>query len=253
MKLIPSAQATPSVFKGIYTVLFLVIFTHSLSAQSNSWNVGFTLNQSNNKELSYGFIAKKYLSPKVALRLGINGSFNTYDKDFYYNHPYDSLYNFKYEYNKMYKNLYAQGFIGLQYGRKKNTFSVYGATDLIFNYSWEKSDVPKGILFPGTQILPVNDFFNVGETINGNTIGLGVRQVIGFELFVTNTFSIAIESGVRFMAIKKNADETLFFYKAPNNSGGGNTSGGVAILKSGKWNNALTVNPLTLISLNYHF
>ena len=250
MKFIRSAQATPSVFKGIYTVLFLIVFTPFLFSQNSNHEIGIGLRPLTIKEEPYNFTYKKYISNKVALRTGIGFVFHQDKQDIFYIHPNAIDIRLMYEYGQINKYLSANCFVGVQYGKKiRNTF-LYLASDLVFGYGIDKIELPNGIKYTETQLLPNQYFLNTVLKDN-KTFTLGFRQSIGIQYFITPAFSLLLEGGITYNFQKLMLSGGSYFTRS--DSAAKSYVGYTYELDRSIWNYIFSVSPLTFLSLNHHF
>jgi hypothetical protein len=238
------------------TVLFVITFTVSSFAQIGKWEVGVGLRPLNLKDEPYNFILKKYLSSRIALRFGAGVLYNEKSSAHHYFHLYlDSIHVFEYEYKQIDKNLYSSSFLGIQYGQKfdgsfakKNSFFLYGTTDFIFKYQMEKTELPDGVHF-SDQRLKQNDFFLVANY--GQTRGLtfGIRQGIGFQFFLSNTFSLSIEGSFQYTTSKLTTSENYIAIGRPDYIIVGFAN--VPPRKDQVYQ--FNMSPLTFLTLSHHF
>lgn len=194
---IPDFCRTPSV-KGIYTVLFCFLFTSTLFSQDNKWEIGVGLRPLTFNEDPYSFIAKKFLSRNTALRFGASFIYKQKNDYTEYIHPYvEDSFRYGHYYMQTDKNLNATSFIGFQYGKKKNGFYWYFATDFSLRYTQKRTDIPvfNAGGYEGKGIKP-GDFFTIASFSNEKIFGLSFNQNIGIQYFINSKISIAIEGGL---------------------------------------------------------
>jgi hypothetical protein len=194
------AIATPSV-KGIYTVLFCMLFTSTLFSQDHNWEIGVGLRPLTWNEDPYSFIAKKYLSRNTALRFGASFLYKQKDDYTEYIHPYpEDSFSYRSFYTRTDKKLNASAFIGFQYGKKKNTFYWYGATDFSARFN-KNTPIVNGIygdFRPFINGIRPGDLFIYGPFFKDKILGVGIRQNFGIQYFINTNISVSIEGGACF-------------------------------------------------------
>ena len=203
-KLFAATHATPSViylFKGIYLTFLLMFITTFSFSQNNNWEIGISLRPLTLKEDPYSFIVKKFISRNNALRFGASFMYKQKNDYSEYIHPYNiqDSFDYKHFYMRTDKELNATCFVGIQYGKRKNNFYWYGASDFSFRYTANVTDIPSfsagGI---GPKGIRPGDFFTVAAFDNEKMFGLGIHQSIGIQYFINNNVSVAIEGGLFF-------------------------------------------------------
>lgn len=255
---IPAFCSTPSV-KGIYTVLFCFLFTSILFSQDNKWEIGVGLRPLTFNEDPYSFIAKKFLSRNTALRFGASFIYKQKNDYTEYIHPYvEDSFSYKSSFTRIDKKLSATAFIGLQYGKKKNGFYWYGATDLSIGYN-QNTPVINGIIHdfrPLINGIRPGDSFIYGPFFKNNILELGIRQNIGIQYFINSRISISIEGGCVFKRYYSRRNGFMFFITTvfDNKTNTYSMPSGVQYYPSkAVWQYDFNVSPLSFIILNYHF
>ena len=217
-KLFAPTNATPSViylFKGIYLTFLLMFITTFSFSQNNNWEIGIGLRPLTLKEYPYSIIVKKYLSSRSALRLGISAVYNQKDERHTYTRGANTDdYYVDYEYDRVDKNLYTSSFIGIQYGKRKNDFYCYAATDFSFNYKLEKGNLPNGILYRSHK-LSLGEYIETARFSKKNKFEYGLKQSVGIQYVISPSFSVSLESGIYYQVNRtKRKDYSYSLYRS---------------------------------------
>ncbi len=245
-------HVTPSVFRGIYTVIFTFLMTVSLLSQnSKKWEIGIGLHPLTLKETPYSFIAKKYISRSVSLRMGLSVIYNQDTKSILYNSPNlkNRLY---YDYLQLNKNMYVQCFAGFQYGKKVKSIYLYSATDIFGGYRMEKSIIPNGINYYNDYQLVPNQFIETAFLPNRKILRYGVAQNLGIQYFINSNYSISVEGGVIYERHRLRSNDNKFAIQSDENASI-SYSYGFLEDKSNFWNYSIKLSPLTFLTINYLF
>ena len=256
-KLFAITHATPSVFslfKGIYMTFLLIFITTFSFSQNNNWEIGIGLRPLTLKEEPYSFIVKKFISRNNAIRIGASIIYKQKDEKIDYYHPYENPFHLEYNYTRIDKNLNTSFFIGLQYGKRKNSFYWYCATDLLLKYRTEFVDVPS-ISNRNGNIRP-GDFFNVISYSKNKIFGFGLEQTIGVQYFINSDISISIEGGLNFRRnLSRRYDYTIYFSRDSKDDPTiiGSSIGFISTPLKERWSYELNASPLTSLIFIYHF
>lgn len=245
-------HVTPSVFKGIYTVILTILMTVSLLSQNTKkWEIGIGLHPLTLKETPYSFIAKKTISRSVSLRMGLSFIYNQDTKSVLYNSPNlkNRLY---YDYLQLNKNMYAQCFAGIQYGKKVKNIYLYSATDIFGGYRMEKSIIPNGIHYYNDYQLVPNQFIETAFLPNSKMLRYGVTQNLGIQYFINSNYSISVEGGVIYERHRLRSNDNKFAIQSDENASI-SYSYGFFEDKSNFWNYSIKLSPLTFLTINYLF
>lgn len=253
-----SLRAYPSV-KGIYTAISLIFFTASAFSQSNKWEFGVGLRPLTMKEDPYSFILKKYLSNKVAFRLGASFIYNKNSQNIYYQ-SVNPTYSLSYHYIRINKNMYINSFVGLQYGKKLKKLTsifLYGATDILGSYTTENGYLGgDGFVHYGNtvkvKLLP-NQIIETAFFPSLKTIKFSIRQSIGIQYFITSSYSISIEGGVFYEFKKVIKDGDITFLIGSDGINPNPYIGGSRDFPNKYWDYSLSISPLSVLAFNYHF
>jgi hypothetical protein len=254
-KLFFASGLTPSVFKGIYACVFL-IFTTTLSFSQNSkWEFGVGLRPLTLKEEPYSLMVKRFLSRGVAVRFGFGALYSekeSHHSDYHYN-SFVEDYIFNYEYTQIDKNLYTSAFLGIQYGKRKNNFYWYGATDFSFRYTAEIASSPNGITVKYQNLQP-GDYLKIPNQLQDKNSVIGIRQNIGIQYYFNTNVSVSLEGGIYFeqKLLKRLQcsgysgrpvlfDRFVFAYNCPDG------------LEESYQFNQLGISPLSMLTFYYHF
>ena len=255
---------TPSV-KGIYTALFILILTSPIFAQIeikgnidadffHKWELGINLNILTLKDDPYSIVIKRHISKNIALRLGFSLIYNTVEQFHWYGNPYiDTIHFVIYNYKSRIKSMAINSFIGAQYGIKKKNWYWYMATDGLFKYGREKNeafDLNISVAIPAPY-----QSFEAGSLGGTKIMGLGVRQSLGFQYFITKNFSVGAEGSFLFEADRLTANDIFQYITSDGTNRIGYTHSFVySIYPTLKyWNYNLRLSPIALVSFNYHF
>ncbi len=262
--LLTLCASTPSV-KGIYTALFILILTTCVSAQIElkdnaaavpfyKWEIGINLNILRLKDDPYSIVIKRHISKHIALRLGFSLIYNTVEQFHLYDHPYtDTIHFVIYNYRSRIKKMAINSFIGAQYGIKKKNWYWYMATDGLFKYGREKNEVFD--LNIAVAIPAPYHSFEAGSLGGTKIMGLGVRQSLGFQYFITKNFSFGAEGSFLFEADRLTANDIFQYIISDGTTATTYTHSFVySIYPTLKyWNYNLRLSPIALVSFNYHF
>ena len=257
--------STPSV-KGIYTALFILILSTSAFAQIeikgnidadffHKWELGINLNILTLKDDPYSIVLKKHLSKNVALRLGLSLIYNTEEQNHFYNHPYgDTIHFLIYSYKSRDKNLTINSFVGVQYGIRKKNWYWYMATDALFKYGREKSEMPSGLHIGLANLAPYQ-FFRAGHLGDTKIIGFGLKQSLGLQYFIVKSFSVGAEASFLFEANRLIANDSyIHIISDGTTTPGYHYSYSYITYPTLKyWNHNVRISPIALLSFNYYF
>jgi len=247
----------PLCLKILFVGLFCLLNLLSIAQYStNNWEAGINLVPLTDKEAVYSLIFKRHLSKKNAIRFGVGGRYHT-SKDEDYRLLSDQVSSFgsfkiSYEYELERKNYQVNSFLGLQYAKGTKKLSLYGATDLVFNYEFEEIDAPKGVKY-FTIDIPTSSYYVTLQLYKKKRIKYNLRQLLGIQYYVNNQFSISLEGGLTYSFNQSLFKQEYHFVNSfnlipPNNSIGSS----IAPWKK-DWNTSLNVNLISLIIINYHF
>lgn len=253
--------SAPSVFRGIYTCVFLIFITTLTFSQNSQWEFGVGLRPLTLKEEPYSLILKRHLSRHTALRFGASVIFTKQNEKYANDVLFaDTPYMFRYDYELIDRKFFGTAFIGFQYGKRKNNFYWYGATDFSFKYKIDGKRFPnEDYITWGGDITPI---LRPGELIEWTnfddikTISYGVRQSFGFQYFVNQSVSVSLEASI-FYEINSVKRTNFYGYVCrpvdiPPSIPAICYSGGEG-LKYYNDTYLLGISPLTFLSFNYHF
>jgi hypothetical protein len=259
----PSAcLSVRQVFKGIYACVFL-IFTTTLSFSQNSqWEFGVGLRPLTLKEEPYSLILKRHLSRNTAIRFGASVIFIKQNERYakYFSFA-DTGYMFRYDYELIDRKFFGTAFIGFQYGKRKNNFYWYGATDFSFKYKIDgkrfsnedyivPSDEKISPRVPPGQLIVWADFDDIKK------ITYGIRQSFGLQYFVNQSVSVSLEASVFYEVNTINRQNYYAHVFRPVDIPPTTPAFGYGGGKGFLFNYdtyLLSVSPLTFLSFNYHF
>ena len=255
-------STTPSVFKGIYIVLLLIFITTFSFSQNSKWEFGVGLRPLTLKDDPYSIIFKKEISRNNKLRLGFSFLYAEGDEKYNYDRRYvhpDTLYGLKYNYTLIDKNLQANCFVGVQYGKHKNNFFWGGATDILLGYHKFGKSMKDESLFYERQRPKPGEYITIAHYTDNSVFSYGIRQSLIVQYEFSQRISISFEASV-FYKINCN---TFFEYDwglvvfenlpPPYTSlktGWGGATGTIPT-KATTYN--LGFSPISLLSFNYHF
>jgi hypothetical protein len=263
-KLFAKSGFTPSVFftyKGIYAFVFLILTTTLSFSQNSTWEFGVGLRPLNLKDDPYSVIFKKEISRNIKLRLGFSFLYAEGDEKYYYDRfyvDYDTMYSLKFSYTLIDKNLQANCFVGVQYGKHKNNFFWGGATDILLGYQKFGKSMNDFPIFEKQRPKP-GEYITYAQFTDNVVFSYGIRQSLILQYEFSQRISISFEASV-FYKINCN---TFFEYEwglkvaeklLPPNTGTKSSWGG---MKSNIPTKVTTYNigfsPISLLSFNYHF
>lgn len=264
-KLFAITDATPSViylFKGIYTAFLLMFITTISFSQNSKWEFGVGLRPLTLKDDPYSIIFKREISRNNKLRLGFSFLYAQGDEKYNYDRRYvylDTMYSLKYKYTLIDKNLQANCFVGVQYGKHKNNFFWGGATDILLGFHKFGKSMSDGSLIYEKQRPKPGEYITIAHYTDNAVFSYGVRQSLVFQYEFSQRISISFEASV-FYNINNN---TLFEYdwglvKAekvlpPDTSIESFWSGVTSNIPTKVTSYNLGFSPLSLLSFNYHF
>jgi hypothetical protein len=255
---------TPSVFKGIYACVFL-IFTTTLSFSQNSqWEFGVGLRPLTLKDEPYSLILKRHLSRHTALRFGASVIFTKQNERYADDvHFADTPYMFRYDYELIDRKFFGTAFIGFQYGKRKNNFYWYGATDFSFKYKIDGKRFPnEDYIIWGSDSRAPQPILRLGELIEWTnfddvkTISYGIRQSFGFQYFVNQSVSVSLEASIFYEINSVKRTNFLGYVFRPVDiplsipAIGYGAGEGLSYRYD---TYLLGISPLTFLSFNYHF
>jgi hypothetical protein len=256
-KLLTTLDFTPSVFftfQGIYASVFLIFITTFSFSQNSKWEFGVGLRPLTLSEDPYSLILRKFISQNAAVRLGVSFIYKEKNDFVEYIHPYISdSFSYKHFYDRKDKNLHTALTVGIQYGKRKNGFYWYGATDISLRYDAVTPEIP---VFNAGNIIKSGDFFTVASFAEEKTFGLGVRQSLGLQYYINSSISMSIEGGL--FLERYYLKRYKFLYYATTEI---DTATNIKGLVSGRqyypleelWLYNFNVSPLTILTFNYHF
>lgn len=242
--------------KAITILYFLLISLFTSIAQQSNWEIGIGLRPLNLKDEPYTIMLKKHISPRVGLRFGLSGMYNSSSQHFTYIHPYyDTIHSFYYKYTLVDTKLYASTWLGIQYqiGQKNSNSRLfwYGASDGFVKYRLEHPDIPDGVHFLNRK-LRLGDYILVTTYDQRRTFALGFRQSLGVRYFLNSSFSVATEAGAYYETSFTKTTNFLFAGLHAESIGGDGVIAG-AYAPRNYQDFQLGFSPVMQVSFNYHF
>lgn len=206
--------APPSVFftgKGFYAAILMILIHTLCFAQNTRWELGIALRPFDLNTDPYSFIAKKFLSRNTAIRLGASILFNREKNTHYHIGQYSrTFFSLDYEYEKMSQNFSGNLFAGVQFGKRKQSFYWYAATDFSTAYRHKKEEIPtssesggpipitKPAFLSPTPPMGLNLSRQIEFMKTEKTLSLELRQLFGLEYQINAAISVSFEGGVYF-------------------------------------------------------
>ena len=245
--------------KIFYTASVLIFIHLSALAQyrADKWEVGVSVIPFTADDEPYMFIGKRYLKENNAFRIGIGGryEFDREDVEELISTELGPSYQLSYQYEQETNNLKLAGFIGFQYGKRKNDLDFYGATDFTFMYEWDKIDLPEGVRY-NTFDIPIGEYYLIAPLYTNKVMSFGFRQSFGLQYSITKSVSISLEGGVGVQVKRYNRQEFTYSIASFNRITEPEYSPSFGYsIKAPKvdWAQSLLIKPVSILSINYHF
>ncbi len=230
---------------GIFYFYLYVLIPFQLTSQQSNWQIGVGVKPATLKSDPYSILVKNSISEKWAWRSGIGGLIKTDKQNRKYEYYLFQSDGLEYNTSKMISYCNINFFSGIQYYFTIRKARFFSATDAGINYS---KDIEKNIKINiiDNRIISEKHVI-VGKVHDYRTLSFFIRQSIGIEYFISNSFSFSAEGGMQYFKnrLNRNFEETLFVTK--------DTSGSIQFPSRIDWDNKLIISPLTIINFYYHF
>ena len=194
--------STPSV-KGIYLVIFMIFTTYSVFSQvektspyqttDKKWEFGIDAGVIVFKENTTPLFLRYYLTTHQSLRLGL-GMNMTHHEGQKERFLYSDSSSIR-AYNTIKTNTYQTTiFLGYQIEKELKRFSLYTASDLLFNYGLIKDKVTPDSIITKNFVWADLNFFD--DQRNIKVIGGAFCQSIGIKIPIMPRLSLSVESAL---------------------------------------------------------